>query len=52
MNETPKYAPGIKAVKTFFEMSMEEMKKEWKELSDAGKAELGRLSAEALNAQA
>lgn len=50
-----KYEPGIKAVKDYFGMTMEEMRREWtgdKRLTDADKAELAAGAAEALNAQA
>ena len=52
MNQTNQYQPGIKAVKDFFGMTMEEMKREWtgdRRLTGDDKTELGRLCAEALN---
>lgn len=48
-----KYTAGLKAVKDYFGMSMEEMKDEWTHggLTPEDKEELGRLCADALNAQ-
>ena len=48
-----KYVAGLKAVKDYFGMNLEEMKAELTNggLTDDDKAELGQLCAAALNAQ-
>ena len=49
--EDKAYTPGLKAIKDYFEMSMEEMKAEFMPMSAGDKDELGILASEALNAK-